>query len=64
MNEPIPSKVCENDNTDRKSGSNLRQLVDTRIPAPRPSRTEKPKRAGTSGSPKIEKPRDEDGIIT
>ena len=61
MNDPIPSKVCEHDNTDRKSGSNLRQLVDTKFPAFRPLRTEKPKRAGNGGSPKIEKPRDGGG---
>lgn len=62
MNERIPSKVCENDNTDRKSGQDLRQLGYTRLSAFRPLRTEKPKRVGTSGSIAPKKPRDEDGI--
>ena len=59
MDDPIPSKIRENDNTDRKSGQDLRKLGYTRLSALRPARTEKPKRAGTSGSNQIEKPRDE-----
>jgi hypothetical protein len=61
MNDTISSQIRENDNTDRKSGSNLRKLGYTRLSAFRPARTEKPKRAGTSGSPKIEKPKDGGG---
>jgi hypothetical protein len=59
--EPISIQIREHDNTDRKSGQDLRQLVDTRLCADRPARIEKPKRAGTSGSPKIEKPKDGGG---